>query len=317
MVGHGFQSHEVERQVGGALHDKYGIRADMKKFEVCVRVDVVMDHVLVCSMCNVEMLSKRHKLAFVRSVTLKPNVAFAMLHLAALKEGQALLDPFCGGGTIPLEAACMLGDKAGRLAGCDKSATVVEGAIANARAADVADKISFQLFNARTLERVYKDGEFDAIVTNPPWGLRVGKDADLEKIYKGFLCSAARVVRAGGRVVFVVQRCEMVLDIVRRSGLYRILSLTAIKTGDQIPTIFVLENLRRDAVREALKTQVRTLVPLCHAAAKRAAQGGHGGQEAAGSGSGSRGASGKEKGGVGCGEQGSEANGHKSRKAEA
>ena len=40
MISHGFQSHEVERQVGAALHDKYGLRADMKHFDVCVRVDV-------------------------------------------------------------------------------------------------------------------------------------------------------------------------------------------------------------------------------------------------------------------------------------
>ena len=36
-----------------------------------------------------------------------------------------------------------------------------------------------QPFNARGLEKVYADSQFDCIVTNPPWGLRVGKDADL------------------------------------------------------------------------------------------------------------------------------------------
>jgi len=41
--------------------------------------------------------------------------------------------------------------------------------------------------------------------------IQVGKNADLEKIYKGFLYSAAKVVKPGGKVVFVVQRCEMVI----------------------------------------------------------------------------------------------------------
>ena len=31
----------MERQVGAALHEKYGVKADMKNFAVCVRVDVV------------------------------------------------------------------------------------------------------------------------------------------------------------------------------------------------------------------------------------------------------------------------------------
>lgn len=109
ILPHGFQSHQVERHVGGVLHEAYGVRADMKNFAVCVRVDVVMQHALVMTMGNVDMLSKRHKLAFVRSVTLKPNVAFVMIYLANFKAGQSLLDPFMGGGTIPLEAAAIYG----------------------------------------------------------------------------------------------------------------------------------------------------------------------------------------------------------------
>ena len=44
--------------------------------------------VLVGTMPNRDMLSKRHKLAFVRSVTLKPNVAYAMLRLAGVLPAQ-------------------------------------------------------------------------------------------------------------------------------------------------------------------------------------------------------------------------------------
>jgi hypothetical protein len=44
-------------------------------------------------------------------------------------------------------------------------------------------------------------------------------------------------------------------------------------THKQVPTIFVLENLRRDALREALKAKVRGLIPLCYAAQRRGAEG--------------------------------------------
>uniref|UniRef100_A0A7S4N006 THUMP domain-containing protein n=1 Tax=Guillardia theta TaxID=55529 RepID=A0A7S4N006_GUITH len=259
---HGFQSSQVEREVGSVLHEKYKVRADMKKFEVCIRVDIVMDKVLVCSMPNKDQLSRRHKLAFVRSVTLKPNVAYCMIRMSGLKDGGSLLDPFCGGGTIPMEAACIFGDKAGRLCGCDRSKTVVEGAKANAKASMIEHLVEFTELNARVLDRSFSSNSFDVIVTNPPWGVRVGKDADLERIYKGFLFSSAKILRVGGRLVFLVQRCEMVLELVRKLGLFRILSMCAVKTGDLVPTIFVLENLGKDEEKEVLKTQVRALTPL-------------------------------------------------------
>jgi len=259
---HGFQSSQVEREVGSVLHEKYKVRADMKNFEVCIRVDIVMDKVLVCSMPNRDQLSRRHKLAFVRSVTLKPNVAYCMIRMSGLREQESLLDPFCGGGTIPMEAACMFGDQAGRLCGCDRSKTVVEGAKANATASMIENLVEFMELNARALDRSFSSNSFDVIVTNPPWGVRVGKDADLERIYKGFLFSSSKILKVGGRLVFLVQRCEMVLELVRKSGLFRILSMCAVKTGDLVPTIFVLENLGKDEEKEILKTQVRALTPL-------------------------------------------------------
>eukprot|EP00960_Hanusia_phi_P048771 759148-Hanusia_phi.AAC.2 len=73
------------------------------------------------------------------------------------------------------------------------------------------------------------------------------------------------------------ERDFKVLELVRKSGLFRILSMCAVKTGDLVPTIFVLEvflpfrvrtrpyscqNLGKDEEKEILKTQVRALTPL-------------------------------------------------------
>jgi hypothetical protein len=44
---HGFQSSDVEREVGGVVVERYGTPANMKHFEVCLRVDIVMD--MVCA----------------------------------------------------------------------------------------------------------------------------------------------------------------------------------------------------------------------------------------------------------------------------
>ena len=104
---HPFTSLDIEREVGGALHELYGARADMKRFALRVRADVAVSHLLLGTAINREPLSKRHKLVFTRSVTLKPNVAYALLALGRCTKGARLLDPCCGCGTIPLEVRCV------------------------------------------------------------------------------------------------------------------------------------------------------------------------------------------------------------------
>ena len=66
-----------------------------------------MDDVFILGqqMHTVDELSKWHKDAYVNRVTIKSNVAYALLQLANIASSDTILDPFCGGGTILLEAA--------------------------------------------------------------------------------------------------------------------------------------------------------------------------------------------------------------------
>jgi len=72
----------------------------------------------------------------------------------------SLLDPFCGGGTIPLEASEMVAagwggaDAAGgTLFGCDKSEVVVKGAQANCTAAGIKN-VTFEHVGAQGVDRL-------------------------------------------------------------------------------------------------------------------------------------------------------------------
>jgi tRNA (guanine6-N2)-methyltransferase len=179
---HEFTSLDIEREAGGALHELYGAPASMKQFDVRVRVDVAKQTVLVGVALNRAPLSHRHKLAFTRSVTLKPNVAYALLRLAGLCDGSGVLgggaagdvpctrrvlDPCCGSGTIALEAAEALGLSA---VGTDKSLAVVRGATANATAAGLEARCTFEQANCRSLSSSFPPDSFDAIVSNLPCG---------------------------------------------------------------------------------------------------------------------------------------------------
>lgn len=255
---HAFSSLDIEREVGGALHEIYGAAADMTAFDLRVRVDVAHDEVLVGSALNRQPLSRRHKLAFTRSVTLKPNVAHALLRLAQCAPGMCILDPCCGSGTIPLEAAQSFGIEA---YGVDKSAAVCRGAIANAEAAGLQALCSFAPGNCRALDRSFAPHQFDAIVTNAPWGLVTGTGGGdlLEKIYRGLLLSCHPITKPAARLVVIVLRWSLMLDLARRSGLWTLQQALVVRTGALSPVALVFERLERDATRSSVREQLAEL----------------------------------------------------------
>ena len=293
---HSFTSLDIEREVGGALHELYSAPASMKQFDVRVRVDVAKSVVLIGSSLNRDgPLSRRHKLAFTRSVTLKPNVAYALLQFSGVCELVAafaghpvrVLDPCCGSGTIPLEAVEALDSSCGatvvEAVGVDKSLAVVKGAQANAAAAGLSDLCTFVQGNCRSLDRLFPSdhgfvpepaeasaagaaSRFDAIVTNAPWGVQTakgsaGKEGEplLEKIYRGLLHSGHAVLKPGGVMVVLVLRWSLVVDLARRSGLWKVIECLPIRTSNLTPVAVKLERLDNDAVKKQLHERLSEL----------------------------------------------------------
>lgn len=137
-----------------------------------------------------------------RHGALRPVVAAAMVRLAApalAHPGRAgqdaapgrLLDPCCGSGTIAAEAGA---------AGWRAWASDIDGEAVRAARANAPEAVVGQA-DARDLP--CQAGEFDAVVTNLPFGRQFqvgsGRDAWLGAVLR----EAARVTRPGGRVVLL------------------------------------------------------------------------------------------------------------------
>ena len=148
---------------------------------------------------------------------LKETLAAAMLQLSFWNKERILLDPFCGSGTIPIEAA-LLGRNIApglnrkfaaeawpRLAGSlwkearveafgaidqetqlkifasDLDKKAVAMARENAFAAGVDDCIEFAV---KEVGQVKPPGEYGVVVTNPPYGTRLGHPQEIRNIYQ-------------------------------------------------------------------------------------------------------------------------------------
>ncbi|MCL2573844.1 MAG: class I SAM-dependent RNA methyltransferase [Defluviitaleaceae bacterium] len=162
-------------------------------------------------------LHKRGYRAITSSAPIKETLAAAMIELSYWRKDRILLDPMCGSGTIAIEAALIAKNIApglnrefvsegwpqinakvwqdardeaqakiytGEIApifASDMDANVIEQAKANAVAAGVADCIQFETKN---IADVALQGEYGVMITNPPYGQRLGETKDLHHIYQ-------------------------------------------------------------------------------------------------------------------------------------
>ena len=240
---HDFTSVDVQKAAGAALVQRYGCGVDLENFDLEVRVDVFADACLVGVQLTRSILSKRYRRVFQPRAAIKSNVAYAMLRFARLGEAQdALLDPFCGSGTILIEAAQIYPEL--ELFGSDMHGDTTVGARQNVEALGLAERIHIQQADARRLRYVYPTGYFRAVVANPPFGVRMGQQMNFFHFYRRFMEQVWHVMEPGGLLVLLVGKRGLFNKALERvDQLFERRHVRVVETGGVYPGIFVLERL--------------------------------------------------------------------------
>lgn len=185
-----------------------------------VRVFLMKDVVTVGIDTTGVSLHKRGYRPAAGKAPIAENLAAALIMLTPWKKDRILVDPFCGSGTIPIEAAMIAAniapgmnreftaeewdnliakkywydaiDEAHDLIntdidtdiqGYDADGDVLRTARKNAAAAGVDHLIHFQ---QREVSRLSHPGKYGFIITNPPYGERLEEKETLPKIYREF-----------------------------------------------------------------------------------------------------------------------------------
>ncbi len=183
-----------------------------------VQFSIMKDRVSLCIDTSGEGLHKRGYRPAHNAAPLKETMAAAMVSLSRYRGRDDFCDPFCGSGTIPIEAALIAKNRAPGLyrrfaamswknldaklwelereraksleyngnyniVGADIDGHALELARENARRAGVAELIRFENADARSFDRQTQRG---VIVTNPPYGQRIMEQKEAEELYRDF-----------------------------------------------------------------------------------------------------------------------------------
>ena len=202
-----------------SLKEVYGISQfpeDGESFPI--RVFLMKDEVTVGLDSTGDSLHKRGYRKLTAKAPIAENLAASLIMLTPWRGDRILVDPFCGSGTFPIEAAMMAAnmapgmnrsftaeswghiikkrnwydalDEANELVdlsvqpdiqGYDLDEKMVAIARENAKLAGVDKLIHFQKRNVKDLSHPKKYG---FIITNPPYGERLEDKADLPALYK-------------------------------------------------------------------------------------------------------------------------------------
>lgn len=238
---HAFTSVQVQKYAGQALVEKYGRKVSLKSFDVNIVCDVIGSKCYVGIQLTRESLHKRFERPFNHPAAIKAPLAYGMLRIAGVEDGDVLLDPFCGGGTIPIEAA-QVWDSRITIYGSDVNSRFLEGARRNAEAAGVEKHVSLRIADARRLEDYY-DSTIDRVVTNPPYGVRMGREKNLRETYFRFLNSASKIVKPDGSITVISLKATAFRSIVFKTKKFKLVHERVVETGGLYPHIFVLEKL--------------------------------------------------------------------------
>ena len=206
----------VKKAASKRLGEKYGLQwlpEDGAKYQL--QFSIMNDRVTLYLDTTGPGLHKRGYRAIGNDAPLRETLAAAMVMLTKYRGREFLWDPFCGSGTIPIEAALIAKNRAPgirrrfaaeqfdwisvetwqnargeamdkefkgnyRILGSDNDPKCVSLAMANARKAGVADCIEFKDGDATKMSLPTDSG---ILICNPPYGQRMMEQQSAQRLY--------------------------------------------------------------------------------------------------------------------------------------
>lgn len=209
----------VKKAILTSLQSAYGVKTFPEDGATySIEVSIINDVVRITLDTSGAGLHKRGYRTWLGDAPIRETLAAAIIELSVWNPDRAFADPFCGSGTIPIEAS-LIGlniapgmnrqfacedftnapsvrdkvqdeakqlinfDRELRISGFDINPDAIKLALRHAEKAGVRNKIHLQVADMRNFSSRYAHG---VIVTNPPYGERLMKEDELKTLYRDF-----------------------------------------------------------------------------------------------------------------------------------
>lgn len=220
-----FSPSDIQSIVKKAMVERLKLKYNVNWFEESgadypVRIFINKDEVFVCLDTTGDSLHKRGYRTRAGKAPISETLAAALIMLTPWNKDRIMIDPFCGSGTFPIEAAMIAAniapgmnrnftaekwtnfidrqlwydavdeaqdninkDIVTRIEGYDIDEEMVKIARENAKRAGVSKLVKFGI---RPAGELTSNDEYGFVITNPPYGERLEEKAVLPDIYGGF-----------------------------------------------------------------------------------------------------------------------------------
>ncbi len=171
------------------------------------------------------------------SASVNPGVAASVCAYASeyFNPDARVLDNFCGSGTMLYERGFYPHHS---LTGADINMTAIEAAKENSRFAHVHPQFHYidcLKFTAK---------KYDEIISNMPFGLRVGNHSKNERLYKSYFAILPEILTDEGLAVLYTHEKTLTERLIREGGRFDILKRATFDAGGLYPAVYVLRKRR-------------------------------------------------------------------------
>lgn len=230
---HAYNSQEAAGAMGAGVQERFGWPVDLEGFDLEVFGQLVDGELVVGLTLTPASLHFADDVDRGRT-GLKVPVAHGLVRLADPQDGEVVVDPMGGVGTIPIEAARYR--PAGRHLSGEIRADDLAVAARNVQAAGV----DVRLFRWDARGMPLADGTVDCVISDLPFGLRVGSHRRNRHLYPAVVRDMARVVRPGGRAVLLTIERRLMNRVIQRSPGWSVERTRRVHYGGLEPQVYVL-----------------------------------------------------------------------------
>jgi len=244
---HDFSSRDVETKIGETIKNLTSAKVNLKNPTITVLAYLHdNDCYIGIDWAGID-LSKREYRIYTNPVSLKGNIAYALIRIADCSKNDLIIDPFCGSGEIPIETAMFLTDFPVNFYNKNKFAFTkfrifektdfdkffekidnkikkikpnlyaydaqqrnLKAAEKNAKIAGILKQISFSRTELEWLDVKFKKREINKIITRLPDISKQIKKDKVEKLYKELFYQADHVLHKKGLIVTIIRDASLV-----------------------------------------------------------------------------------------------------------